>query len=65
MKNSKINAEEQDSNKIRKISSETKACGRKWLTTICLSSGRHVCAHYIMVSMSEQLEVQVAGYFPV
>ena len=41
MKNNKITAEEQDTDKH---CSERKACRRKWLATLCLSSGRHECA---------------------
>ena len=41
MKNNKITAEEQDTDKH---GSERKACRQKWLATLCLSSGRHECA---------------------
>ena len=40
MKNNKVTAEEQD---IDKHCSERKACRRKWLATLCLSSSRHKC----------------------
>ena len=38
MKNNKITAKEQSTNKH---CSERKACRQKWLTILCLSSGRH------------------------
>ena len=41
MKDNKITAEEQDTNKTGKLCPERKACGRKWLATFCISSGRH------------------------
>ena len=41
MKNNKITAEEQDTDKH---CSERKACKRKWFATLFLSSGRHECA---------------------
>ena len=40
-KKNKITAEEQDTDKH---CFERKAGRRKWLTTYCLSSGRHECA---------------------
>ena len=44
MKNNKITAEEQDTDKLGKLFSERKACGQNWLAILCLSSGRHECA---------------------
>ena len=41
MKNNKITAEEHDTDKH---CSDGKACRRKWLETLRLSSGRHECA---------------------
>ena len=43
MKNNKIEAEEQDTDKH---CSERKACRQKWLATLCLSLGRHECTLY-------------------
>ena len=43
MKNNKITAEEQNTDKPTKHCSERKACKWKWLATLCLSSGRHEC----------------------
>ena len=45
MKNNKVTAEEQDTDKD---CSERKTCRRKWLATLCLSSGRH-SVHYMVV----------------
>ena len=45
MKNNKITAEEQDTDKLGKLCSERKACRRKWLATLYISSaGRHESA---------------------
>ena len=41
MKNNKITAEEQDTDKY---CSERKTCRREWLGILFLSSGRHECA---------------------
>ena len=47
-KNDKTKAEEQDTDKLRKLCSEKKACRRKWLVTLYLSSGRCECTYYIL-----------------
>ena len=36
MKNNKIAAEEQDTDKLRKVCSKGKGFGRKWLAMLCL-----------------------------
>ena len=47
MKNIKITAEEQGTGNFGKLSSERKACRRKWLATLCLSSGDTSALHGI------------------
>ena len=49
MKNKKLTAKERETDRLGKRS-ERKACGRKWLATICLSSDRQM-----RMCMSEQL----------
>ena len=45
MKNDKLTTEEQDIDKLGRLCSERKACGQKWLATLCLL-GRRMCITY-------------------
>ena len=52
MKNDKIEAEEQDADKLGKTFSERKIWGRKWFVILCLS-GKQMCITYVRTTGRE------------